>query len=343
MRRARIAIAAALLFASSGCFKAQYLAQAGGGEMKMLCAARPIPKVLADPATPPRIHDLLARVPEIKRFGIAQGLTATKNYDRYADLHRDAAVWVVEACAPLAFSPKRWHFPIAGTVPYLGFFHRKSANDYAACLAKHGDLDVDVRTAGAFSTLGWFKDPVLSTMIPEGDEALGELANVVLHESTHATLYVKDQSAFDESLASFVADHLTPIWLAQTLGPDAKELAAWNAAQERYRAYVTRMHQAHDDLDAVYRSSASDDEKRAKKAEILAALTSDLHLTRPVNNATLMDFATYDTGGPAFASLLAACGNDVPRFFAALRQIHFPNPQDSDFAPLVQTAAATCH
>lgn len=330
----RRAILAAASLALAGCFSARYLAQAANGERHILMSARPIADVRRDPKTPPRIAALLARVGEIKAFGRENGLKPTKNYTRYADLRRPAAVWVVEACAPLSFTPKRWHFPIAGSVPYLGFFHEKAAQKYAARIAAKEHLDVEVRTAGAFSTLGWFKDPVLSTMIPEGDEALGELANVVLHESLHATLYVKNQSVFNESLASFVADRLTAEWLEAHAPAEAE---AWKNLEAQYVERVARLHAAWAVLDALYRSDRTDAEKLAEKARILGALKDELGLRREINNATIAGYQTYDTGAPQMAALFEACGGSWPRFLGALRTLRssdFSKPQQEDFAPL---------
>jgi len=215
LRAMRRLLLLVILVAGSGCFTTRYLLQAAGGQYELVHVARPLSVVKDDPGVPLRIRALLAKVPAIKRYGQLNGLTPTGNYERYADLKRPAAVWVVQGCKSLAFEPSRWEFPIVGTVPYLGFFDEKGARAFAAELsAAEPELDVTVRTAAAYSTLGWFRDPVLSTMIPEGPEAFGELANVILHESVHATVYVKNQSAFDESLACFIADELT--WLLRT-------------------------------------------------------------------------------------------------------------------------------
>jgi predicted aminopeptidase len=275
----------------------------------------------------------------VKAFGEAHGLRPTASYDRYADLRRPAAVWVVQACAPLSFDVRRWRFPIVGSIPYLGFFDERAARRYAASLAAEEGLDVDVRGASAFSTLGWFDDPVLSTMIERGEAALGDLANVVLHESVHATLYVNDQSAFNESLASFVADRLTPRWLAAALGPGAPEATAWAAAHERQRARTRRLHDAWVELDALYRSGAADADKRAGKERILAALRAELRIARPINNATLAGYKTYDTGGPAFERLLAACGGSLPRFLRALRGAEFERPQQQQLDDVIDRLA----
>src|SRR4029078_3952588 len=130
---------------------------------------------------------------------------------------RPAAVWVVSACEQLRFRSKEWHFPIVGSFPYLGWFDLEQAKAFADELRAES-WDVDVRGAHAYSTLGWFRDAVLSTMIPEGKEALGELVNVVLHESVHATVYIEGQAFFNESIASFIADRLTDHYLIQTRG-----------------------------------------------------------------------------------------------------------------------------
>jgi predicted aminopeptidase len=333
----------AVLLLATGCFTTRYLAQAAVGEGEMLASARPIRRVLQDPQVPPRIRGLLFWVHEIKAFGQAQGLVPTRNYERYADLHRPAAVWVVQACAPLAFEPKRWSFPIVGSVPYLGFFEPGAAQRYAHELEASEGLDVEVRTASAYSTLGWFHDPVLSTMIPAGDEAVGSLADTVLHESVHATVYVPNQSAFNESLASFVADRLTPVWLARTVGAQSAAAKAWAASEARWKGIVARLHQAYLALDELYRSPQSDEAKRAEKARQLAALQAELKLARPINNATLIGYKTYDTGGPAFERLLATCRGSWPHFLravATLRREDFDHPQQEDFGGVLERLAA---
>jgi predicted aminopeptidase len=333
----------AATLAGAGCFSARYVGQATCGELEILHAARSIREVVANQAAPARIGRLLLSVRTIKAYGQARGLRPTRNYDRYADLRRPAVVWVVQGCAPLAFDVKRWHFPVVGSIPYLGFFDEGDAHRYADSLARQERLDVYVRGASAFSTLGWFHDPVLSTMIPRDEEALGELANVVLHESVHATLYVKDQSSFDESLASFVADHLTLPWLEGVLGKDAPETKAWAAVQARYQVHVARLHRAYLELDAVYRSRESDSHKQAEKARILEAVRVELGLSAPLNNARLAGYKTYDTGVPSFERLLRTCGGSWPRFLEALGTLgeaEFGRPQREDFEDVVDRLAA---
>jgi predicted aminopeptidase len=250
-------------------------------------------------------------------------------------------VWVVQACAPLSFAPKRWSFPIVGTVPYLGYFDVKPARAYAAQLAKEEPLDVTVRTASAYSTLGWFKDPVLSTMIPEGPDAFGALANVILHESVHATVYVPSQSAFNESLASFIADELTWRLVVGRGGLQSDEAKAYLEGEARGERFVKELHAAYEELDAIYKSERSDDEKRTLKAARLEALSRALGTRRQFNNADLVGFRTYDTGRPAFERLMRACGG-LPKVLAAvktLKESDFSERQQSEFGAVVDALA----
>jgi predicted aminopeptidase len=331
----RLALALLLL---PGCFTVRYLSQAAVGQAQLIGRARPLSSAIKDPETEPYVQKLLGLVPEVKGYGETMGLEPTDNYARYTDLKRPAAVWVVQGCAPLAFEPKRWSFPIVGSLPYLGFFDEKKAWEYAKQVAAEEHLDVDVRGASAYSTLGWFKDPVLSTMLGDGADGAGWLANVVLHESVHATLYVPGQSSFNESLASFVADQLTGKWLTQRFGDGSREVKAYREAEKKSSERVKRLHRAFEELDAVYRSKASDDEKRAKKAELFAQLKADLGTKRELNNATVFGFRTYDTGGPAFSRLLMRRGGDVREFLAAVRTLDaasFPEPQTDDFSKVI--------
>ena len=327
---------------TTGCFTTRYLLQAAGGQYELIHTARPISKVVADSRVPARTRHLLSQVSAIKSWGQSRGLKPTKNYDRYADLHRPAAVWVVQACAPLKFDVRRWQFPIVGSVPYLGFFAEAPARAYAQQLGNDEQLDVTVRTAAAYSTLGWFRDPVLSTMIPEGEEALGELVNVILHESVHATFYVPNQSSFNESAASFIADGLTVELLTETFGAGSGVIKAWVKDQQRGRQWTLRLHQTYEALDALYQAELSDAQKLAEKARILTALQRELGLRRPFNNANLAGSRTYQSGTAAFDRVRAAC-QDWRRLLAALgalREGHFERPQQENIDGVLDALAA---
>jgi predicted aminopeptidase len=284
----------------------------------------------------------------MKKFGEMNGLKATPNYREFVQLHRSAAVYVVSASEPLRFEAKTWHFPIVGSFPYLGWFDLDRAKTYATDLREKEGWDVDVRGASAYSTLGWFRDAVLSTMIPEGDEAIGELANVILHESVHATLYVKGQSYFDESIASFIADRLTPEYLRQSRGASSKELEAYLKSEEIGRERAKILHEAYLELDRLYGSELGKEEKLAKKTEIYARLKADLGIKRDINNATLIQYKTYNTGQTQFEELFAACQKDWKRFLSSLQTLRpesFKGTQQENLStvlkPLVERKCQT--
>ena len=335
----RAALLSALLL-QTGCLTLHVALQSAEGELELLAARRPISEVIRSPRTPPRVRALLGQIGKVKRFGEDQGLTATGNYQDYVRLRRPAVVYVVSACEPLRFQPKTWSFPVAGDFPYLGWFDLASARDYARDLEGDG-WDVDLRGAAAYSTLGWFDDPVLSTMIAPGAEALGDLVNVVLHESVHATLHLDGQAPFNESLASFVADRLTERYLDGALPFQRR---AWHAQQERSLRVEDALHDAWRDLDSVYNSAVSDGDKRARKAALLAVLRERLRWKGTLNNATLLGHRTYRSGARGFAALLEACQGDFRQFFARLRTLRagsFARPQEEELDALLIGLAET--
>lgn len=328
---ASVLLALALCALLSGCTEVRYVAQASLGQLSMAWRTESLKDASLDARRSWRTRALLREVPHIKRFGERHGLTPTGNYTTYVELDRPAAVWVVSACEPLRFRSKTWSFPIVGTVPYLGWFELEDAREFAAPLKAAG-WDVDVRPAGAYSTLGWLEDPVLSTMISSGDEALGELANVVLHESLHATLYIKGQTRLNESLASFVGDELAKLYMDERVGPFSPEKTSYMREQERSEARARALHAAYVHLNRLYESPAPDAEKRSEKEAVLARLRADIGARRPLNNASLVQFRVYNSGTPELRALLATCGGSWPRFLGALRKLEgqrFSAPQEN--------------
>ena len=335
----QVLLAALALSVLEGCTTAQYLAQAGCGQVDLLLRARDLGAAVADPQVPARTRGLLAQVPEIKSFGEQHSLRPTGNYHRYVELERPVVVWVVTASHPLHFRSRTWWFPIVGRVPYLGYFDRDAAYAFAAELREEG-LDVDVGGAEAYSTLGWFDDPVLSTMISEGEEAIGELADVVLHESVHATLYVDGQTRFNESLAEFVSGELTLTYLNQRYGASSAEKAAFLDAERRGDERRVKMHRAYAELARLYASARPDAEKLAEKHRMLTALRREAKYRRPINNATLASFKNYHSGTPELSALLEACGGSWARFFGVLaplkkRKGAFKEQNQADFGPVL--------
>ncbi|RYZ66670.1 MAG: hypothetical protein EOP08_04450, partial [Proteobacteria bacterium] len=261
-------LALLVLLGVVGCTPLRYVTQAAAGQAELLDGKRDIDEILREGGQDPRTRRLLSRVPGIKAFGERHGLRHTRNYETFVDLHRDAVVWVVSASAPLEFRSVAWKFPVTGSITYLGWFHRPEADTFAEGLRKKG-LDVDVRGASAYSTLGWFDDPVLSSMLWPGDEALGELADVILHESLHATYFVPGQSILNESVANFVGNSLAVEYLDQVAGSCANEKTSYLKIEAEAGARSRAMKAAFFELRTLYASAAPDAVKLQKKAGIL--------------------------------------------------------------------------
>lgn len=316
----------------SACSNMNYLIQAGRGQWALLSHARPISEVIQDERTPPQLQTLLAEIKPIKKYGEDHGLKPTSNYTEYVKLDRRAAVWLLSACDPLQFKNKEWHFPIVGSFPYLGWFDLETAKKQAELLEKEG-WDVDLRGAGAYSTLGWFKDAILSTMISSGNESLGDLVNVVLHESVHATVYIAGQAFFNESIASFVADRLTTQYLTHTRGLHSKEQQAYELREKAQAQRTQQFHTTYLELSKLYASSATNEIKLQKKQEILSKLSNEVHWSRPINNAVLIQYQTYTSAQDDFDQLLAAHHGNWPAFMATLKTLRpesFSKPQQED-------------
>lgn len=298
----------------------RYITQAAAGQEKLNGRGIDIKEVVENGYLDKRTRGLLAAVPAIKAFGETHGLRATTNYERYLWIGRPAVMWVVSACDPLRFRPRTWSFPVVGSITYTGWFDRKEADDYAKELAAEG-WDVDVRGSQAYSTLGWFDDPILSTMLSGGDDALGDLADVVLHESLHATFYVPGQSTLNESMASFVGDKLAEQYLADVVGPDSKDKVRFVELRRKGEARGKRMKEAYAKLETLYASSLSRDEKLAQKKIVTDKLRADLRIQRPVTNATLIQYKTYGSGREEMAQLYDACGGSLRRMLKALERL----------------------
>lgn len=322
----------------TGCSSLYYFFQAGRGQLALLNNAKPIDEIARDPASDPRLVALLVRIPEVKKFGEKYGLKPTPNYTNYVKLDRDAVVYVVTVCDPLQFKVKIFSFPIAGSFNYIGWFKKDDALEFAKKFELEG-LDVDVRGAGAYSTLGWFRDPLLSTMIPRVEgviqaDALAELVNVVIHESVHATIYLKDQSYFNESIAVFVAENLTQKFFESQGLLTSPEWKSFEETMVRSGQVRKRMLKGYQDLKKLYDSSVSDSEKRESKRVYLESLQKELGFRRPITNATLVQFQTYDDSEHGFQELLAREKGDIHAFLKTLSRLKssdFKKPHDENF------------
>jgi predicted aminopeptidase len=311
--------------------------------MRLFNRGRPLQEVISDPRTDRGLAKLLSGIPGIKSFGEASGLKATPNYREYVELGADSVVYVVTVSEKLRFQPVIFKFPLVGSFSYLGWFSEEDAREFSGIYAARG-LDVDVRGASAYSTLGWFKDPLLSSMIPKMDgkvlaTALPELVNVFLHESVHATLYLPNQSSFNESLASFTADILTARYFEKSDPEQKKSWEEFQENQKRFDSVRKRLSRAYRDLKSVYDSPQSEEEKATFKMRYLESLQAELKFKRKITNATLIQFQTYSTEDRGFQALFEASGREIPRFLQTLSRLtpeDFGEPQIEDFKPVLE-------
>jgi len=328
-KKSFVAIGAALLAGCSAVDTVDFYWQGAAGQMDLLSRARPIPEVIegGDRALATR----LGRVREIRAFASRElGLPDNGSYTRYTDLGRQFVLWNVFAAPPLSLTPLQWCFPIAGCVNYRGYFSEDQARVEAARLRANGD-DVHVSGVPAYSTLGYFDDPVLSSFVrwPET-----EVARLIFHELAHQVLYVKDDSVFNESFATTVEEVGVERWLAAHPDPALEAQAARN--QKLRDAFRGIVRNARDRLTAVYVSNASDEEKRKAKLEAFAAMKADYErvkagepglagydrwFAQDPNNASLAAIAIYTDRIPAFRELLSESGNDLLRFYERVKAI----------------------
>jgi predicted aminopeptidase len=325
----RVLLAAILLATLCGC-GTLYLAQATSGQLHVLKARRPIDKVVADPSTPPPLRTRLTDVRAARDFAVAElHLPDNRSYRTYADIQRPYVVWNVVATPEFSVEPKHWCFPIAGCVAYRGYFKEKSARRFAAGLASRG-FDVAVGGVPAYSTLGKFADPILSTMMRYGDS---ELAAIIFHELAHQLLYVKNDTEFNEAFATTVEDAGLERWLASRGHPEL--LREFLGESTKERAFIELFAGGREQLRQLYASGVAQEQMRQKKADVFAALTEkvralqaqqgdhyyDSWLKEGLNNAHLASIATYYQCVSGFERLLAQQDGDLQRFYAAARQL----------------------
>ena len=331
MRRSAILAAAAAPMLLAGCAGIEYYAQAISGQLEILRRAEPIARALAEPGASASLKARLERVLAIRAFASRElALPDNGSYRRYADLGRPYVVWNVFAAPEFSIKPKESCFPFAGCVSYRGFFSEGDAQKHARLLRAEG-YDIFIGGVPAYSTLGWFDDPVLSTFVnyPEA-----EVARLILHELAHQLLYVRDDSSFNESFAVTVEQEGVARWL-KTEGSDA-ERRAWQTLQQRRREFVALVQQYRAKLDAYYAQPGSDEDKRAGKARLFREMHADYgelkrawggfsgydrFLAKGANNALLASVVTYTEFVPAFRALLARGGGDLPRFYAEAKRI----------------------
>jgi predicted aminopeptidase len=312
------------IVALTSCRAVHFYAQGAAGQWEIIHKARPVEQMRQDPDTPPAVKERLSLVQQLRGFAARElVLPADRQYDRYTDLGRPYVVWVVYAAPEFSVEAKTWWYPVLGHLKYRGYFSEADAQREGDRLRARG-LDVVVAGTGAYSTLGWLRDPVLNTFLHRSD---AELAEVIFHELTHQRLYLKGDTDFNEALATAVGEAGARQWL-RSQGRHA-ELAAYERKLRLQRDAVAAVLRTRAELAEIYTHDADEGPAhlRARKAEAFSRLRARIRHLRAAsgalasrlpamewNNATLNTVAAYYELLPGFERLLSQCGNSIPRF-----------------------------
>jgi predicted aminopeptidase len=333
----RLLVAAALV-ALGGCSTAEFYWQGIVGQLDLLRRAQPIDAVLSE-SDDARLKSRLTRARELRDFASRElGLPANGSYTRYTELGRPFVTWNVFATPPLSLTPREWCFPVAGCVNYRGYFNEAAARAEAEALRATGD-DVFVSGVPAYSTLGWFDDPVLSSFIRYPDT---DLARLLFHELAHQVVYVKDDSVFNESFAVAVEEEGVRRWLRAHADSNeaARLMAEFDRGDRLRRAFRSLVIETRARLALLYASDASADDKRRGKAEAFAAMKAAYEQAKAgepglagferwfagyggagPNNANLAAVAIYTEHVPAFRALLAQSNGDLVVFYRNVKSL----------------------
>lgn len=313
-----------------GCSSAEYYWQGISGQLDLLHRAEPIPEVLAT-THDPTVKRKLERVLAIRDYASRElSLPDNASYRSYSDLGRSFVLWNVFATPPLSLTPREWCFPIAGCVNYRGYFSEAEARAEAAKLAADGD-DVHIGGVPAYSTLGYFADPMPSTFLRYPDT---EIARLIFHELAHQVVYAKDDTVFNESFAVTVEEEGVRRWLIDQRDPELdRQFVTSQRYREDFQALVAR---TRDKLVTLYASDADAATKLEAKAAVFKAMREqyaelkqswagstayDYWFAHGPNNASLAAIGLYTQEVPQFQALLAAEGGDLGHFYARVKAL----------------------
>lgn len=319
-----------LAFVLSGCNLAYYM-QAISGQMDVFANQRPIDEVLQDPSTRQGLKDKLAFIQQVRVFSIKElHLPDNDSYRNFADLKRPYMVWNVFAAPELSLVPYESCFLFTGCLSYRGYFNKQDAEAFAQELTAQG-YDVNVSGIPAYSTIGWFDDPLPSTVIHYLDE---DLAGLVFHELAHQVVYVDGDTAFNESFATAVELEGSRRWMQQNGNNEGFE--QYKIRKQRRNEFITLIMQTRTELDVLYKSDLENVQKKEKKGRILAALKQryaslkkswngykgfDNWMDRDLNNAHFISAGLYYEHVTAFLALLRQHNSDLEVFYAEVNKL----------------------
>lgn len=330
-RLALILLVPAALVLAVACSSLGYYGQAIGGQLKLLHQRQSIEALLLDNDTEPRLKDQLQQVQQIRSFALYDlHLPENDSYSTYAETGREAVVWNVIAAPADSLAPQTWCYPVAGCVPYRGYFKQENANKFAARLAGKG-LDIAISPATAYSTLGWFDDPLLDTMLRYADY---RLAGVIFHELAHQRLYLKGDATFNESFASAVERAGIEAWIEKH-GDEAQK-TRWLEYRNRQVDFNALLSRTRQKLQKLYQFGAGQATMAGQKAAIFAELRLEYEglkatwnnysgydgwIAQELNNAHFALHATYENGTAEFECLFRQNNADFEAFYAAATEI----------------------
>lgn len=324
--------AAVLVPVLHGCTGISYYAQSVNGHLTMLSSRQKVETIVEDPSKPAALRAEMALASDIRQYATDElALPDNSSYRSYVDTRRDYVTWAVFAAPEFSMTARTWCFPVFGCVPYRGYFSKDRARDFAAQVAAKGD-DIHVSGIIAYSTLGWFSDPLLNTMFRH-DETY--LAGLVFHELAHQKVYVRNDTGFNEAFATAIETTGVRKWL-RDVGDDAA-LARYEAGLTREADFLDLVAEARKELQAIYASGKGEAAMRAEKAAAIERLRAryrrmrdgrwggfagyDSWFEAPINNAKLAASGFYNELVPDFMRLFAACSGDYPKFYDAVRRI----------------------
>lgn len=315
----------------SGCSSIEYYWQAANGHSDILNREKPISEILAEPDLAPELRKLLEQMQRARDFASKElGLPENNSYREYADIGRDYVIWNVIATEEFSVEPQTWCFPFAGCVSYRGYFSKSDAVEFADQL-RVGGKDVYVVGARAYSTLGWFDDPLLNTMLYRDE---GMRVGVLFHELAHQKLYVQDDTAFNEAFATTVAQEGVRRWFLYNGNTGKYE--RYLESQQRRAEFNTLLKQTRSRLQELYKQSDDPASMRKAKQRVFLQLKKDyaglksnwnndnrydIWIAQSLNNAHLALAATYHELVPAFKKYLQNTEGDLLIFYKQMDQL----------------------
>ena len=340
-RRTRLLLLALLIAAGlSGCSTTQYYWQAIRGEVDLLSRQESIERVVERTDISPALREKLQETLDLRKYAEKElHLPVNGQYEKYVDVRRRFVVWNVHAAPPYSLKARTWWYPWVGRLKYRGFFHEEEARELAAEITAHGD-DVYLGGVEAYSTLGWFRDPILSTFIHHES---ADLAEILFHELAHQKVFISGDTDFNEAFAVSVAQEGTRRWLRSRKTHD--DVQRYDEDLRKERAFADLVQHTRSQLEALYHSVPAPDTNQLHSRKV-AALEEmrrshdtlrtawgdtspyDAWFSKPINNAQLNTVATYLDLVPGFDRLLASCAGDLPKFFATVARLGTQSPSE---------------